>query len=442
MASVSPLKGVMYNTQKIGSLRDVVTPPFDVISPRDQEAFYARHPNNIVRVILGKTHPGDSAGNNPHTRAAAYFNTWLTDGTLVRDDRPALYLTVMEFAHGGRSITRYGLIARVGLEPFEKGIVLPHERTFSGVKTERLNLMRASHANFSPIFGLYPDGGGLLELLRAAVADQAPILEFTEHSGFRHRLWRITAAATHRRVTERFAGKKIFIADGHHRYETALNYRDWVAARTPDFTAAHPANHVLMYLCSMTDPGLIILPAHRLLKAIPAADLAALPDRAAPYFDVRTFAFEGDRRADALTACLEALAAQADRKAIAAFAREGRAFHLYTLKPNVMTERFGQELPATLRDIDVTVLTRLILMELLGFDPARLDNEKLIGYTTDPGEAVEAVSAGAYDAAFILNPTKIEQVRNIAEAGLIMPRKATYFYPKVVTGLVMNLLSP
>ena len=442
MATVTPFRGVTYNTSKIGSLRDVVTPPFDVISPSDQEAFYARHPKNIVRVILGKAYPGDSAADNPHTRAAAHFNQWLADGILVRDAEPTLYLTAMEFIHEGRPITRFGLIARVGLEPFEKGIVLPHERTFSRVKSERLNLMKASHANFSPIFGLYPDGNGLLDLLRTTVSNQAPALKFTERSGFHHSLWRITAPRVQQQVTERFAGNKIFIADGHHRYETALNYRDWVAANTPGFSAAHPANHVMMYLCSMTDPGLIILPAHRMLKAVSAADLAALPEKATPYFDIRSFVFDGQDRASALEAFTQALRSNTNRSTIGAFSRGSKVFHLFTLKPNVMADLFAHELDAALRDIDVTVLTRLILMEFLGFDQARLDNENLIGYATDAAAAVETVDAGDYDVTFILNPTKIEQVRRIAEAGQIMPRKATYFYPKVVTGQVMNLLTP
>jgi len=442
MATITPFRGILFNPEQIGSLADVVTPPFDIISPEEQELFYQQHPNNMIRVILGKTSPEDTPEDNRHTRAATSFNQWMNERVLVRDDEPALYLTSMEFKARDTFYTRYGLIALVKLEPFEKGIVLPHERTFSNVKSERLGLMKACHANFSPIFALYPDGNRLLTLLQKDVDGQAPVMDFTEALGFRHRLWRITDRNLHRQATDALQHQKIFIADGHHRYETALNYRNWVADTTPGFTDDHPANFVMMYLCGMDDPGLIIRSAHRLLKEVPATALAALPNQAADYFDIETFDFQPDNLDQVRAAFFKALNANADRNAIGFLAKNTQTFYLLILKPNTMTRLFGDELADVLLNIDVTVLTRLIFMELLGFDQKRLDNEKLIGYATRAKNAVKSVLKGEYDITFVLNPTRIEQVQAIAEAGLIMPRKATYFFPKVITGQVMNLLTP
>ena len=442
MATITPFKGILYNQDKVGSLTDVVTPPFDIISPKEQALFHQQHPNNMIRLILGETSPDDTPENNRHTRAAAFFNQWMEQDVLIRDDRPALYLTSMEFKVRNKATTRFGLIALVGLEPFEKGIVLPHERTFSNVRSERLGLMQACHANFSPIFALYSNGYGLMRMLQANVEGRSPVMDFTEALGFRHRLWRITDPDLHRQAATALQSKKIFIADGHHRYETALNYRDWVAETAPAFSDTHPANFVMMYLCDMDDPGLVIRSAHRMLKEVPPDALEALPGKAATYFDIETFVFQPDSLDQVQAAFFKALHANAPHNTIGFLVKNTQTFYLLTLKPNTMTRLFGDELEEALRNIDVTVLTRLIFMELLGFDQKRLDNEKLIGYASRAKNAVKSVLKGEYDVAFILNPTRIEQVQAIAEAGLIMPRKATYFFPKVIAGQVMNLLTP
>ena len=442
MAEIRPFRGIIYNQDIIGSMQDVVTPPFDIISPKEQELFHQQHPNNMIRLILGQTSPDDTPDNNRYTRAAAYFDQWLAQNVLLHDDRPALYLTSMEFKVRNQKTTRYGFITLVKLEPFDKGIILPHERTFSNVRSERLELMKASHTNFSPIFALYPDGNGLMGRMQTHVEGQTPVMDFTETLGFRHRMWRMTDPDLHQQAIMALQPKKIFIADGHHRYETALNYREWVAKTTPDFSAAHPANYVLMYLCGMDDPGLIIRSAHRMLKEVPADALSTLPARAAEFFDIETFNFKPDDLAQVQSAFFKALKANATRNAIGFLAHNTQTLYLLVLKPGVMARLFRDELDEALLDIDVTVLTRLIFMELLGFDKQRLDNEKLIGYASRAKNAIQAVLNGEYDVTFILNPTRIDQVQAIAEAGLIMPRKATYFFPKVIAGQVMNSLRP
>jgi uncharacterized protein (DUF1015 family) len=443
MAHVIPFKGILYNTRKIPDLADVVAPPFDVISKQEQKLFHQRHPQNIIRLTLGETSESDTPENNRYTRASRCLNQWLSDGFLTYDEKPAIYFTSVEFLFNGNWVMRYGLIALIGLEPFEKGIIVPHEKTYSKVKSERLELMKTCHANFSPIFSLFSDEKNeIFNTLKHAVHDKAADIVFSDQNEQKHRLWRITDSAVHRLVSEGLKDKKIFIADGHHRYETALNYRDWLSSTMPGLNGNHPANFVMMYLSSMEDPGLIILPAHRLLNEVPAETRESLIRKAKEYFDIITLAYNNDRHKEGLSQFISLLKSNASKHCIGVCMKDRQELYLLILKPGVMEDMFGRELPEALINIDVTILTRLIFMEILGFDQARLDNEELIAYSSIEKEAVNAVAAGRHDIAFILNPTKIQQVRDIAEAGLIMPRKATYFFPKVITGQVINSLCP
>jgi len=442
MAEIKPFKGILYNPLKIDDMADVLTPPYDVISEEEQKGFHNRHPQNIIRLILGEKTSADSDKNNPHTRAASFYNDWLSQEVLVRDLSPALYLSSVEFTANNSPITRYGLIALVGLEPFEKGIILPHEKTFSKVKSERLELMKACHANFSPIFSLYNDDSEILGMLKNAVQGKQPDMDLTDGKGHKHKLWKITDADIHQHVENSMKQTCLFIADGHHRYETALNYRDWLAANNPDFDKNHPANYVMMYLSSMQDPGMIILPAHRILKNIPETEIDLFIEKAEEYFDIASIPFSEEDRQKALKGLLSALESNASKNCIGLFLKNQSLFYQLVLKPDAMAKKFGDTLPNELISLDVTVLTQLIFMEILGFTQERLDDKQAIAYSSDPEEAVSMVGQDANDMAFILNPTRIEQVRAVAGAGLIMPRKSTYFYPKVITGQVINPLTP
>jgi uncharacterized protein (DUF1015 family) len=442
MATVLPFKGIVYNPAKVGDPAQVVTPPYDVISSVEQQTFYERHPHNVIRLILGKSGTRDSLTDNPHSRAAAAFRRWLADGILRQDPTPVFYLTSVDFPFAGAIRTRMGLIARVGLEPFEKGIILPHERTYSAVKAERLGLMKACHANFSPIFSIYPDQDDILASLRQAAAGIPPDMDFRDEREHRHRLWRISDPARHGLVAAQMRDLPIYIADGHHRYETALAYRDWVAANLPGFDARHPANFIMMYLSSMADPGLIILPTHRMLKRVSPMAAEAFGARAQAFFDFRLFPFQRENITAVQTIFLGALERSAGQNSIGAVFKDRSEFLLLSLKPGVMAQFFGREEAPEVNALDVTVLTRVILTELLGFTPADLDDKSLIAYSSDSREAIEAVLQGRCEAGFILNPTPMAQVKQIAEKGLIMPRKSTFFYPKVITGQVLNTLLP
>ncbi len=442
MAEIIPFKGILYNQEKIPNISDVVAPPYDVISPQLQEQLFRKHPCNVIRLILGKIEKSDTNDNNKYTRAAKLLENWQANNTLERDNVPAFYLSAVDFLYNGRIITRYGLIVLVRLEPFEKGIILPHERTFSKVKYDRFELMKTCHANFSPIFSLYSDQNGILRSLKNSITGKEPHINIIDNNGLKRYFWRITDPDVHHYVVSGMADKTIFIADGHHRYETALNYRDWIRERTPGFSEKHPANYVMMSLISIEDPGLVILPAHRMLSEVGEDVLEAFLKKAGQFFEIEQFPFHPENRHQIRNQFITKLKKGSDQNCIGILMKNNSAYHLLTLKPGTMAKMFSKELPEPLLKLDVSVLTRLIFMEILGFDQKRLDNEKLISYSSCEDEAIEAVYSGQYDVTFILNSTRIEQVQRIAREGLIMPRKSTYFYPKVISGQVLNTLIP
>ncbi|MFP4475463.1 MAG: DUF1015 domain-containing protein [Desulfatibacillaceae bacterium] len=431
MADIAPFPGIRYNPETVTDLSEVVAPPYDVIPPEQQQALYDKCDYNVVRLILNRD------PDNPHARAAEAYRKWLNSGVLVREDEPALYLTATEFTVERTSHTRLGLISRVRLEPFDKGIVRPHEKTFSKVCTERFGLMSHSHANFSPVFSLFRDPGGDVFRELGSLADQSrPTTSFTDDKGHDHRLWVITDTAQQERLVNLLAPATLYIADGHHRYTTCLNYLNARLEQNPDLPEDHPARFTMMYLAGMSDPGLVILPAHRMLKRIPEDDRAAFPQKAEEFFDVTMYPLEGDGEAAA-----ERLLADLEReggKAIGVVMHGRKDLALISLKEGAMAERYGDELAPELRGLDVTVLTRLVFMDILGLTRQDLDDASLMGYETSAHAVIEKVLAGETLAGFILNPTRIDQVRAVAEAGLTMPRKSTYFYPKVTTGLVIH----
>ena len=439
MAEVKPFKGVLYNTKHINDLAKVVAPPYDVISSGYQDDLYQRHPHNVIRLILGKSEPEDTDTNDLHKRSAKHFKQWLADDILIRDTAEAFYLTNVEFSVDNRRVTRYGIIGLVRLEPFDKGVVLPHERTFSKVKSERLNLMKHSRANFCSIFGLYSDNEGILDRMKATVDSKTADIDLADDQGARHKLWRLTDDQGLKDIQAALAQKTIYIADGHHRYETALNYRQWLQENDHQFDDRHPANYVMMSLSSLQDPGMVIFPAHRLVRDVPEEAMASLMSSLKDFFNVHSFS-KNQGIHMALLKADAALAANKHRNAFMVYMKDDSAIHVLVLKNGVMQERYGNEIPEPLLDLDVTMLTRLIMMDLLGFDKTWLDDATKISYRTTSQDAADAVMNGKADIAFILNPTRIEQVQRVAENGLIMPRKSTYFYPKIISGQVMNTL--
>jgi uncharacterized protein (DUF1015 family) len=440
MARIIPFRGILYDPEKVPNLEAVITPPHDVISASEQEDHYKRHPRNMIRLVLGKVYPEDTERENRYTRAGKLFRTWLDEGVLRQDDEPALYVTETDYRINGEVRTRFGFIALVGLERFEKGVILPHEKTFSATNADRLKLIEASRANFSPIFSLFSDPDNeILGSLRAAVGSLRPDLDFEDLMGYRHRLWRVRDQQIHKKIGLLLADRPLYIADGHHRYESALEYRNRIMSEQQTVDASAPCNFVMMYLTSMHDPGLAIRPAHRLLCDLDKRAVDDFAHKARTYFDIETLDFDRTNHEEIVKALLSKIRAGGNiATVIGAALRDGNCFYVLRVKGGVMDRLFGQEIPAPLRRLDVTIVTRLVLQEILGLNGAALDDEQRILYTSDADKAIRAVHAGECAMALILNPTKLSQVQEVSDAGLTMPRKSTYFYPKVMTGLVIN----
>ncbi|CAN2039676.1 conserved hypothetical protein [Candidatus Magnetomoraceae bacterium gMMP-15] len=438
MAKIIPFKGLTYSSDKC-HIADVVTPPYDVISEQELNFFYNRHPQNIIRLILGKRNQNDDESNNCYTRAAQYYEKWQAEKFIVQDKKPAFYFTEMDFNLNGKKITRCGLIALIKLETFDKGVIRPHEKTFSNVKSERFQLMIKTHANFSPIFSLFPDSQNtILNALKNGSENIEPDMSFEDSYAQYHRVWRLTDPDLHQYVGDAMKEKSIFIADGHHRYETALNYLAWRESKDPNLPQDHPCRYIMMYLTSMEDSGLVILPAHRKVTHINENILTSFEQKAGKFFDVERFPFNSDNKEKVQAEFLKNLHSLDDKHAIGVVIKNQDHFYLFKLKPNIMDSM--DEIEYYLKDLDVTLVTRVVFEKILSFGQTELDNEQLITYSSSIDQAIKDVENGISHAAFLLNPTKIEQVQKIAEAGLVMPRKSTYFYPKVITGLVINKL--
>ena len=437
MADVRPLPGIRYVATE--NLAALVTPPYDVISHEAKERYYARDPHNIIRLELGRDEPGDDSLNNKYTRAATLFAAWRLEG-VMRQDAPALYVYEQTFSVAGAERRRMGLLARVRLEPWDARVILPHERTLSKPKDDRLKLFHACAANLSPIMSLYDDPDQELSAILNEATTRAPDADLVDDAGERHRLWRLDDPALTATVAAFFAPRQLYIADGHHRYETALTYRDEVRADRKETFADDATDFVLMSLSAIEDPGLVVLPTHRILRGVSADDLVTLPERLERYFTLTPL--EGDSTEEWRAALIEA---GADTPSIALVTRDHA--WLATLNDSgraamagVTVE--GQAPGAAWQALDVVVLQALVFGEALGVTPEDIRAGERVTYTRDAEAAVSAVRTETDGAslAALLNPTPPGAMRDVAQAGDRMPQKSTYFYPKLITGLVINPL--
>ncbi len=443
MATVEPFQGIRYNPHKVKAIAEVVAPPYDVISREQQSAYYERSPCNVIRVELGRSRPGDDDRENAHTRARRYLQEWLSREVLIRDPEPSFYLVSTRYAFEAQTATRWGLMAQVGLEPFSaRGNILPHEKTFPKVKSERLGLMRACGMNTSPIFAMFDDPDDLMGLLRSQTGNLEPVLDFVDENDNRHCMWRLAQSLVNADVQACFSDRRLYIADGHHRYETSLAYRDECANAPGWFSDGHPANGTLMYISSLQDPGLKVLPTHRALPAV-AADLKnTFIERAREYFDCQPITGALDRGEDAtrqLCAALEALPAE---EGLGVAISGDEHLHLLKLRPDAAARIYSPDVPGALRQLNVTLLSDFVLPELLAIGGDQLEDAQRLHFRHSALSTVADVNRGTYMMAFILKATPVEKVRAIADAGLSMPRKTTYFAPKVLTGLVMRSVTP
>jgi uncharacterized protein (DUF1015 family) len=444
MAIIAPFRGLTYQRNMLKDAAKLVAPPYDVISEAEQNDYYRVHPQNVIRLTLGKRKKGDSDWDNRYTRSADDFKRWQSENVLVRSERPCMYLTSMSFdpGDGNGPKTRWGLIALVRIEEERSGVVLPHERTFSAHRDDRLKLMRACNAQFSQIFGLYEDRQNRVFDCIKGVTEGTPLVSFDFKDGTSHKMWVLEDPDTFRLLRDAMAKKAIFIADGHHRYETARNYRNMMRARYGFRPTNRSYEFVMMSLTNMDDPGLMILPSHRMIKRCPGFEPGVFKDKVGRWFEIKDFPWSRPEMRASARELKRVLMSEGERgSTIGVCHKGGKGFFLLTLKPE-MRHEMGDDLHESLRNLDVLVLSRFILQKALGFSKEDLDNEEIFHYQSNLQKAVSLVASGDYELTCILNPTRIEQVKEVASNGLIMPRKSTYFYPKVITGLVFNKIDP
>ena len=426
---ILPFRGLRYNPQKISCIGQVVAPPYDVIKDKQRVTLENQHANNVVRLILSQPNEKDTDADNQYTRTAATLRNWVSERVLIQDASPNYYVYDQSFTTpDGHGFTRRALVGVGKLQPFGAGAVFPHEKTLAAPKADRLNLMRACHANLSPIFLLYSDPAGEIEnSIVRFTSSIRPLIDVQEVFGSTHRLWRLDDAALTREIQSAFEDKLLVIADGHHRYETALAFRDELRAQASEWTGEEGYNYMMMNLVRMESPGLVVLAIHRLLHGLSADRITQAIKQLPESFDVTMHTNQ--------SALLENLYAVAGTCA---------AFGMYTSDGNyrLLVPRVNEEkIPPVSKLLDVTLLHDRLINGGFGIDTTIPSHQKQVSYTVNTHEAIRYVKDGEGRVALLMNPTLVSQVNEAATANKTMPQKSTYFYPKMATGLVFNLLN-
>lgn len=450
MPSISAFRGVRYDLGHVGSLSDVIAPPYDVIDPQLQDELYKKHPANVVRLILNRDEPGDDDHSNRYSRAAKFLRNWLREGVLFTEGDPAIYVYHQEFDLGGRTVIRRGFMCRTRLEKFGEGNIHPHEETHGGAKADRFKLWKACRANLSQIFGLYPDAGNQAQtILETAIIGQTPLVA-TDHLGVVHRVWPVTDIAVINKVAAAMAGKPVYIADGHHRYETALNLRDDLTAelaqRGEQLSPEHPANFVLMMCVSMSDEGMLVLPTHRLFRGVPAMTAEQLIARLGDAFTTEPAGAGPDRA----TSLWEEIEAEGEQGTLGFYTAEDNRWILARIT-DAGRRKMAEISPDHCQEwqgLGVSILHRLVMDTLLGMPnlPApkyvRALAEVPVGLQEGDSAGRDLTgqqgTGGRFELAALVMPATVEHIRAISNAGERMPAKSTYFYPKLLSGLVIN----
>lgn len=434
MVDVRPFRGLRYRPGVAANLAELLAPPFDVISPETQRFLLRRHPANVVRLELGEERADDTPQDNRYSRAAATLRQWLAEGILAVDPEPAFCVYDQEFFRGGLLLRRRSLMARVRLEPWDKGVVRPHEHTLTAPKEDRLRLLRHCRTSFSPVFALYRDPDGRLRHATNHAVRAAPLAQAREPGGETHSLYSLADETSISTIRDLFRDRTLYVADGHHRYETALDYQEERRA-AGRWSGEEPENFTFMALTAAEDAGLVVLPIHRVVR------LTAIPDDLPARLEgpflvedlgpVRT----GGVLRDALARLSEA---GGEGPAYVAVGPGPTRLRLLRLRdPEALRASLPADTPPAWRALDVSLLQFAMLEGLLGIDAARLARGDALEYTEDGAEALGAVASGQVPLAFLVNATPVEQILAVADAGERMPQKSTFFYPKLATGLVM-----
>ena len=432
MADILPFRALRYDLQQV-SASQVVTQPYDKITPAMQERYYAASPYNLVRIILGRREPSDNAANNVYTRAAAYARQWRAEKILRPDDAPSIYTYSQTFtAPSGSKCERKGFIALGRVEDYSAKIVFRHEQTLSKPKADRLDLLRATRAHYEQLFLLYEDSGEIAALL-APKSSAAPAIDVNDEYGVAHRVWQISDPGVTAAVQEKMRDKKLVIADGHHRYETALNFRDECRAAASTSNPQAPYEFVMMTFVNMNDPGLLVLPTHRVVHSLHSFSVDKFEKSSRRLFEVE----EVDSSIDAARA--NSLLRERGRAGTALLAvTANRALLLHS--PKATGAEFFSGLSPRQQSLDVVRLHKGLLEGVLQLSEESIRNQQNLSYLRDAFEAIEHVRKGAANIAFLMNPCPVSQVRDVAFAGEVMPQKSTDFYPKLLSGLTAYAL--
>jgi uncharacterized protein (DUF1015 family) len=444
MAEVHPFRALRYDTNRV-KLDDVLTQPYDKITPLMQERYYAASPYNLIAIEKGKSLPDDSAGNNVYTRAGENIKEWMAQGILAQDQAPAIYVYSQDYLVPGTHTrkVRIGFIALGRLEDYDAKTVFPHERTLSAPKADRIELLRHTHVQTGQLFVLYDDAPRQIDSYLEEIARTPTPLELHDEFDVTHRLWPVTDGAFIRRIQAAMADRKIIIADGHHRYETALNFRNENRARLgkSDPLAAH--EFAMMTFINTHSRGLTVLPTHRLIRNVANFDFQQFRNRLTPFFDWYSYPFlNSEERTASYAEFRKDFAGQNHvRRAIGIYPGtidgNAGAFYLFLLRKDADLETILPDMSEAQRGLDVVLLHRLILEKGLGITAEAVEAEKNLGYEREIETAIAAVDKGEAQLACLLNPVRVQQVVEIALGGDVLPQKSTDFYPKLLSGLTI-----
>jgi len=435
MAEIHPFHGVRYNEQVVNDLAAVICPPYDIITPEIEEELYNRSQYNFVRLESGRELPQDTATDNKYTRSVATLQQWLKQGVLKVDKVPTIYVHDHYFTHEGKEYRRCGIIARVRLEEWDNMVVRPHEGTKAIAKSDRLTLLWECQANTSPVLALFEDKRQTVSSLLAAQETDRPIINLTT-TGERHNVWAITEPVVINQISTSLANQPVYIADGHHRYESALTYQREMHTGSSQVSGDEPFNFVMMELVDVSDPGLIILPPHRLVRGIAKSTLHELMTELESLFEIEELPLDIP---DVWQKFDDLLTGEAEQVKLALFGLSADRLFLLSLRDLATTSQMMPYFHSELyKSLGVSVVDHIILEKLLGLD--REGEEAFTTYSYDKVDAVNRVLNEEYQLACLLSPIKAEIVKAIADLGDRMPRKSTYFYPKAPAGLVFNRL--
>jgi len=439
MVKVFPFQGIIYNKDKVKNLAKVMSPPYDIISPQEQEELYRLHNFNFIRLILGKDFPGDSEYNNRYVRAAAFLDGWLRHEILIKAKKPSFYVYEQRFKLSGKLFTRLGFIGLLRLEDFGRSKVFPHEETYPKAKLDRLQLLRATNANLDAVFSLYSDPKGKILKILKPFMRRKPLIEVKDQNQVLHRLWQVDHKATISRIMKEMRDKAIFIADGHHRYEATLRYRNELKEKNTKFTEDEAYNHVMMYFTPLEEKGLVVLPIHRVVKNLPYFDPVRFEQELGLFFEVLPYLAKPKTAEKVRKKLLKDLSRVGkESHTFALYLGENRYFLLKLRSEASLEEMVAEEKPKAWKTLDVNILHYLVFDRILGIAH---ETESKVIYTNKVEEAVRMVDEGA-NFAFLLNPTKIEEIVAIASKFEKLPHKSTFFYPKLLSGLVLYRFTP